>query len=917
VGQSGAVNRFFQYLAINLRLSACKLSGSERKANRVSLVEYRRKRHFDATPEPRGKRGKSAGTLRFVIQKHAASHLHYDFRLELEGVLKSWAVPKGPSLNPAEKRLAMQVEDHPLEYGNFEGIIPEGEYGGGTVLLWDRGTWEPAEDPVAGYKRGAFKFVLNGQKLHGKWMLVRRGGRRADSKERHWFLFKERDQFAEVLTSVTDTKPLSVATGRDLEAIAAESDRIWGPEGELSATQRRKHKNQMRQAVARPAAKSRSQNRTDRNIVRYIDDALGRYVKRTALPPKKIQVQLASLAKKAPEGPGWLHEIKFDGYRMVCHIENGKVRFISRNGNDWTAKFLEVAQAATKLPVKNAIIDGELVALDAQGRTNFQTLQNAFQGASKSRLHFYAFDLLHLNGRNTDQLPIELRKELLSLIIPQGPGSIRFSDHIVGDGPRCFQEACRMHLEGIVSKRLGAPYTAGRGTDWLKTKCSQRAEFVIGGFTRPERSRSHFGALLMGYHAGNGKLIYAGRVGTGFNRETLASLHARLLEIVAGHCPFSQPCSELAARNEATWVKPMLVAEVEFSNWTDEKLMRHPSFRGLREDKPAKEVVLDRPVSPSPLSNHVHRASREDQHGSHLNQNNVIADVPLTHPDKVLYPDDGITKLDLANYYERVAKWILPHVTNRLLALVRCPEGIAKSCFFQKHPLQGTSQHLLRISVQEKNKAEDHLAVNDLAGLISLVQIGVLEIHVWGSRIDQYEKPDRLIFDLDPDPTVDWPQVVTAAKEVRLLLKELGLIAFLKTTGGKGLHLVVPVQRRTGWDEAKQFSRAVADFLVAAAPDRYIANMSKAARKGKIFVDYLRNQRGATAIAPYSTRAHAGATVSVPISWRELSTSLRSDEFTIRNLPHRLARLRNDPWEGIDEVKQTITTSMLRKLQVR
>ena len=818
----------------------------------MSLAEYRRKRRFGVTPEPKGKRGKSATKLQFVIQKHAATHLHYDFRLELAGVLKSWAVPKGPSLDPEEKRLAMQVEDHPLDYGNFEGIIPQGEYGGGTVLLWDRGVWQPLEDPVAGYQRGALKFVLNGKKLHGKWMLVRKGGKKGAPDERHWFLFKERDRFADAEKSITESKPRSVATGRNLEAIAAASDRIWGSAGELTAKERRKHQTPARQVKRKPAKTAAA--KPNRKLIREIDRVLRHYVKRTAAPPKNIQVQLALLAKQAPEGDGWLHEIKFDGYRMVCHIEHGKARFVSRNGNDWTGKFREVAQAAAKLPVTSAMIDGELVALDAHGRTSFQTLQNAFQGVGKPRLYFYAFDLLHVNGRNTDQLPIEDRKELLSLIIPRGTGSIRFSDHVVGDGPRCFREACRMKLEGIVSKRRGAAYTAGRGADWLKIKCSQRAEFVIGGFTRPERKRKHFGALLVGYHSGNGKLVYAGRVGTGFNEKTLASLHARLQGIVAEQCPFSRPCSELASGKEATWVKPQLVAEVEFSNWTNEKIMRHPSFQGLREDKPATEVVLDHPISPSSTNVRGRATKRGDVRPQ---QTNIVANVPLSHPDKVLYPENGITKLDLAHYYERVANWMLPHVSNRLLALVRCPEGNAKPCFFQKHPLPGSSKHLLRVAIQEKNKTEDHLAVQDLAGLISLVQIGVLEIHVWGSRIDQYEKPDRLIFDLDPDPTVDWPQVVTAAKEVRLLLKELGLTAFLKTTGGKGLHLVVPVQHRTNWDEAKEFCHAVADFLVAAAPDRYIANMRKAARQGKIFVDYLRNQRGATAIALTRPGPHA------------------------------------------------------------
>jgi bifunctional non-homologous end joining protein LigD len=639
-------------------------------------------------------------------------------------------------------------------------------------------------------------------------------------------------------------------------------------------------------------------------------------------------VQLATLTKDAPEGDDWIHEIKFDGYRMLCRIEGGKVRFISRNGRDWTAKFPSLAKAVAGLPLKTAIFDGEVVVMQPDGTTSFQALQNSFQIPGSAPFQFYCFDLLYLNGFDLRENPIEDRKSLLAQIIPSGSdGLLHFSDHVVGNGPKCFAEASRLRLEGIVSKRLGRPYSPGRGLDWLKIKCSLREEFVIGGFTVPSGARSHFGALAIGYYDDEDELKYAGRVGTGFDERTLGTLHAKLVKLAQPKSPFSDLSGTTGQARGVTWVKPSLVAQIVFSNWTNERQLRHPSFQGLREDKAAKDVVRDDPISAPTI-----KSTKKAKHMAKLktvakgsaspllhakksaNTDGEVAGVRLSHPDKVLYPEDGITKRDLATYYEQVADWMLPHVENRLLSLVRCPAGSGQKCFFQKHPGEGTSEHLRRFKVTEKSKTEDYLALYDVQGLVSLVQMGVLEIHLWGSQADQFEKPDRLIFDLDPDPSVNWPQVVTAAKEVRLLLEELDLTSFIKTTGGKGLHIVVPIRRRTSWNDAKTFCRTVADFLVAAAPDCYIATMSKAARKGKIFVDYLRNDRGATAIAPYSTRARPGAPVSVPISWDELS-KITSNHFNIQNLPGRLLRLRKDPWAGIHKTDQGITASMLRKLK--
>jgi bifunctional non-homologous end joining protein LigD len=894
----------------------------------MGLTEYRRKRNFGVTGEPKGGRAKSQGRLSFVVQKHAASHLHYDFRLELDGVLLSWAVPKGPSLDPAQKRLAMHVEDHPLEYGGFEGIIPAGEYGGGTVLLWDRGTWQPIEDGKKAYRAGSLKFELDGEKLKGRWMLVRRGGKRGDESEKHWFLFKERDEYANPGSDITAEEPLSVASDRDLDEIAHNADRVWGPKGEVSKTKRPKIASSTHSSNGAPKPRSKKPRPLGKADKAAISKALVRLGEKRAKPPRKPTVQLATLVDEAPAGDDWMHEIKFDGYRMLCQIEDGKARLISRNGKDWTAKFETLPAEAASLPVSDAVLDGEVVILEPDGKTSFQALQNAFQSSDHTPFIYYVFDLLYLDGHDLTAAPLEERKSLLEKLVRGKTDAIIFSEHVVGNGDKFFEEAAKLGLEGIISKRLGRPYVSGRGSDWLKVKCSLREEFVIGGFTKPEGSRTHFGALLLGYYDHAGNLMYAGRVGTGFNDLTLGTLHKKFKKLIQKVSPFSNLRGTTGQARDVTWLKPSLVGQVQFSNWTGDRQLRHPSFQGLREDKAAKKVVRDDPVSPKAIETTKEAADvakTKRTPGSRIGRRvnvaspaaNEIAGIALSHPDKVLYPEDGFTKLDLARYYMEAAPWMLPHVENRLLSLVRCPAGSGKKCFFQKHPGGGTSDVLDRFAVEDSNGVEEYLAVNDVAGLISLVQMGVLEIHIWGSQADRFEKPDRLIFDLDPDPAVKWPQVVAAAKELKVLLEELGLESFIKTTGGKGLHIAVPIQRRTDWDDAKAFCRAVADFLVAAAPDRYIAKMSKAARKGKIFIDYLRNDRGATAVAPYSTRAKVGATVSVPITWDELSSRLKSDHFTIKNLPARLAKLKKDPWAGIAQVKQSISASMLKRLQAR
>lgn len=874
----------------------------------MGLREYQRKRRFNRTPEPAAKLADSSGR-RFVVQKHAASHLHYDFRLELDGVLKSWAVPKGPSLDPTVKRLAMQVEDHPVDYGAFEGIIPQGEYGGGTVMLWDQGQWEPVGDAHEGYRQGRLKFQLHGEKLRGGWMLVRTKSP-DDRKRQQWLLFKERDQEARSKDQgdILEELPLSVSTGRNLEEIAANRNRVW-----------RSHRSGNGKASYNGTTKPGRQApaKAPSTVVRSLVAELTG-VKESQRLPQRIDVQLATLAKEAPEGEQWLHEVKFDGYRMICRIDGGRIDLLTRNHKNWTENLPSLAQTLKRLPVKQAILDGEVVVVRPDGTTDFQDLQNAFSENRVNDLHYYFFDVLHLDGADLTGVPLEDRKRVLKSVVERyALPHVHYSEHFDGSGAAFLKQACKTHLEGIICKRRDQLYRPGRGYDWLKVKCIKTGEFVIGGYSEPSGARTGFGALLVGYHDRKKGLLYAGKVGTGFTDATLQLLRERLEPLERDASPFSN----LKRGGRGThWVAPELVAQVVFGNRTRDGRLRHAAFQGLREDKPATEVTVEKPVpltqvarrapgkSP-PRATKIEKGSLADHHDYNARAE-TLAGVRLTSPDKVLYPEQGITKLELANYYRLVSDWILPHIADRPLVLVRCPEGREKECFYQKHPPAGMPKNLRQVRIRQSKKTAPYVVVDDVGGLISLAQVGALEIHAWGSRVDHLEKPDRLIFDLDPDPTVPWRRVVDSARQVRDFLKELGLESFVKTTGGKGLHLVVPIQRRHDWDQVKEFCKQVADLIVAADPAHYTANMSKAARPGKIFLDYLRNGRGATAIVAYSTRARPNAPVSVPLTWQELTPGIRSDQFTIRNIAHRLASLRQDPWEGIDQVRQGLAGPM-------
>jgi bifunctional non-homologous end joining protein LigD len=896
----------------------------------VGLQEYHRKRDFAVTPEPRGREAKGGEGRSFVIQKHAATRLHYDFRLELEGVLKSWAVPKGPSFDPADKRLAMRTEDHPVEYGDFEGVIPEGEYGGGTVLLWDRGTWTPLTDPHKGYHSGAMKFELQGEKLRGGWALVKIKGRDARDEDKSWLLVKERDQEARPSAEydVVKERPESVASGRSLEEIAEAKDRVWHSnrdsepgEGEAAASTHRAAR-----TARRPASKSGPTIKARKRTAARVDPASLPKARKGPLP-RTLTPALATLVTEPPSGDEWLHEMKFDGYRILTRVDSGKAQLLSRNGKDWTAHFPAVARAAADLEVRQALLDGEVAVLKKDGTTSFQDLQNAMGAGKQGEIVYFAFDLLHLDGYDLTGAPLQERKALLAELLAgaDGSGVLRLSDHVVGSGRQFFERACRTALEGIVSKRRDAPYEPGRGRSWLKVKCLHRQEFVIGGFTEPSGSRSGIGALLLGVHEGS-DLRYVGKVGTGFTARLLQELRRRLDRLEQRTSPFAG--APPRPGGTVHWVKPEMVGEVAFTEWTSDGRLRHPSFCGIRSDKPASEVTREaaRPTgemseaSRRPPREAAKRPPREPPAGSTRRSPPKreskaagaevrIASVKLTHPDRVLYPVQGTTKRDLALFYESIADWILPHLHGRPLTLVRCPEGADQDCFYMKHSGVWAPSSLRKVKIHEKTKTGEYLYVDSLAGLIGLVQMGILEIHTWNSVVDHLEEPDRIVFDLDPGPSVEWTRVVEAARELRVRLRDLELESFVKTTGGVGLHVVVPVTDSLTWDECFEFSRAVAQAMVAADRRAYTVDMPKAGRTAKILIDYLRNNRGNTSVAAYSTRAKPRAPVSTPLTWDELGPDLRSDQFDIASLPRRLASLRADPWADYAKTRQKIKTS--------
>jgi bifunctional non-homologous end joining protein LigD len=858
----------------------------------MGLETYRKKRDFARTAEPRGRQKRRKG-YSFVVQKHDARALHYDFRLELGGVLLSWAVPKGPSLDPQAKRLAMQTEDHPVDYGDFEGVIPSGEYGGGTVLLWDRGTWTPERDPQEMYERGRLSFELDGEKLHGGFHLVRAAAKGKDG-QRRWLLFKSRDDAARPGSDaqILAERPESVVSGRDLDAIASDPDHVW---------------------TSKPV-KQRAARRAPAPLPRVA----GQLGARRAKLPEFVEPQLATLTAEAPAGDAWLHEIKLDGYRILARIQDGHAQLASRRGNDWTARLPSIASALGSVPVSSAILDGEVVVLGDDGVSDFQALQNSLEGGRDARCSYFAFDVPFLDGHDLRQMPLLERKGLLQALLSgvENP-RLRFSDHVAGGGAAFFERACGLGLEGIICKRADAPYVSGRTRSWLKVKCLLQQEFVIGGFTEPTGSRRHIGALLLGVREAAG-LSYAGKVGTGFTQDSLAELAKRLHPLEQPEPAFTNPPRGAEARG-VHWVAPRLVAQVAFVERTQDGLIRHASFQGLRDDKQSDEVRLERPQRPprkAAKKRGIARKPRAEASArSKAKTTSAPAAAPLeldisrlevTHPDRVLYPDQGLTKRDLLLHYARVARWMLPHVLNRPLMLVRCPEGEGKQCFHQKHPSAGMPRAVQQVVVQQKKGPEPHLMVRDLEGVLGLVQMGALEIHSWGCKADALDLPDQLVFDLDPDVGLPWQRVVEAAHALGERLENAGLTAFLKSTGGKGLHLVVPIEPNVPWEAAKAFCKQLADELVQAEPTKYLATMTKAKRKGKLFIDYFRNGAGATSVCAFSTRARPGAPVAAPITWQELDTGKQAPQFTLANLEQRLRALRSDPWAGFDDARAAL-----------
>jgi bifunctional non-homologous end joining protein LigD len=914
----------------------------------VGLQVYHKKRKFDVTPEPRGRHARGNGN-QFVIQKHAATRLHYDLRLELAGVMKSWAVTRGPSMVPGQKRLAVHVEDHPIEYNKFEGTIPKGEYGGGTVMIWDRGRWYSEGDPHYGLKKGHLDFVLEGEKLHGRFHLVRMHGRPGEKKE-NWLLIKAHDEWARSPPDpdILEEMPLSVVSGRSIPEIAEGKGekRVWhsnrGVKENVKAGATRGNGNGNGSTLARAKERSPRHAAVAKKSKSKKESKSG-----DAPLPDFVPPALATLRTSAPSGEGWVHEIKFDGYRIQARLDHGEVRLLTRKGLDWTSKFPNVAAAVAELPADTALIDGEIVVEDENGVSNFSMLQAALKEGSRDRFVYYAFDLLHRDGRDLRDAPLVERKAELKRLLESAKTAgqtIRYSEHFEDDGRLILQQACRMLLEGIVSKRADAPYRSGRVETFIKTKCSNAQELVVGGYSPSTAMPKAIGALVVGYYD-NRKLIYAGRIGTGYSHATARDLWKRLHPLEIAQPPFDVIPTVERRRRDVRWVEPKMVIEANLRGWTSDGLVRQAAFKGVREDKPAKEVVRETPAvidasaetssraaakradpkiaaaksaakatkimtkkSKTESKPAAKRAGKSGKPGkiavaTRPKKSPQEGDVRFTHPDRVYWVDVGVTKQDLADYYRMVWDRMAPHVVDRPLSLVRCPDGTKGECFFQKHASAGLDEKNLR-TVIDKNRRQI-IAVEDLGGLLSLVQAGVLEVHVRGSMIDRLELCDRIVFDLDPGEAVAWADLVRAARDVRARLAAIKLESFVKLSGGKGLHVVVPIEP-VDWETTKTFVQAFALAMAADDPDRYVAKMTKSLRGGKIFVDYLRNSLEQTSVAAYSTRARAGAPVSAPVTWQELGRTTAGNQYTVLNLAKRLGALKQDPWKDIGRVKQKL-----------
>jgi bifunctional non-homologous end joining protein LigD len=824
------------------------------------LATYKAKRDFKKTAEPAGKRASSPQGNRFIVQKHEATRLHWDFRLEADGVLKSWAVTKGPSLDPDDKRLAVRTEDHPMSYADFEGTIPKGEYGGGTVMLWDRGTWEPIPGKSADdIERGHLHFVLHGERMKGEWILIRLKPRPGEKRE-NWLLRKIADQHAGGSGDLVERALSSVLTGRSMAEIAADKKAAHSLTGK---------KDDAFAAEMAKAARHNSKAGKPR--------AAGK-------PPRFADPQLATLVDAVPAGNDWIHEIKFDGYRALIAAAAGDVRVYTRKGLDWTDKFQPLVQAVAALDLPPCLIDGEITAPGADGNPSFSALQNELKrghGAQKSRMDFHAFDLLSHEGVDLRSLPQIERKERLQALLSHAEPPIRVADHVIGAGEKLYEAMCKAGLEGIIAKRIDAPYRGTRSRSWVKVKCTRRQEFVVIGWTKSTAKARPFASLYLAQYEGKA-LVYKGKVGTGFDTKTLADLAERMKPLAR-----DKPAAEIprAEARGGQWIEPKLVAEIAFAEVTHEGRVRHGSFLGLRGDKEAKEVKPEKPQpAPAPESA-----------------------VKISNRDRVIFPESGRTKGQLADYYAQVAPLMLAHMAGRPISLVRCPQGRAKKCFFQKHDSGSFGEDVHHVPIREKDgHYEDYLYVDSAAGILSCVQMGTIEFHGWDSHATDVEAPDRMIFDLDPDEGLDFGDVKQAALDLRDKLTDLGLITFPMLSGGKGVHIVVPLNPGHDWDTHKDFSKRFAEAMSMAEPDRFVATISKAKRVGKIFIDYLRNQRGSTAVMPYSARARPGAAVAAPITWDELKDIESAQEWSIDDAAELMQRAASKALKGWGFASQSL-----------
>ncbi|MGB9989474.1 DNA ligase D [Pseudoduganella rhizocola] len=877
-----------------------------------SLKAYKAKRNFDITPEP-AEGGEEGGENRvFVIQKHWASRLHYDFRLELDGTMKSWAVPKGPSYDTHDKRMAVHVEDHPISYNQFEGTIPPGQYGSGKVIIWDKGTWHPLDDPRKGYREGNLKFELRGHKMHGRWVLVRMKGR--GEKQEPWLLIKEKDDYVRPASefSVVDEMPDSVKKlGMPKAAKPRQAASTPPPAADAAPPAKR----------ARAAAKSERSGAAVAEVADAAEDGdAAPKRKRSRKPaaagdraamPEMLSPELATLVDGPPSSPeDWVFEVKFDGYRMLARVEGKDIRLITRNANDWTGKLEPLRAALAKMKLPDGWYDGEIVVHDETGRPNFGLLQQAFDGQRTKDIVYFIFDAPYLDGYDLRQVPLMQRRELLETVLAKkASDAVRLSAMLDAPPQEMVAAACRMGLEGIIGKRRDSLYTSRRSGDWIKLKCGLRQEFVIGGYTDPKGSRTGIGSLLLGYYDAEGKLQYAGNVGTGFNETTLRDVTAKLKKLAADKPAFASPKS---IDKKAHWVKPTLVAEVSFGEWTGSGSVRHSVFQGLRTDKKASSITREKTAHVEDTmhtqSNPVAKAASPRKAAADV-ESKLPASLKVTNPDRLIDPESGITKIGLVRYYALVSALMLEHMKGRPVALVRAPAGVGGELFFQKHSEVGKLPGVKQFPQELDPDHPPMLEVATVQGLLSSAQWNVVEFHTQNAFGKNYEKPNRMIFDLDPGQGVTWPMIQEAAELMRAFLEELGLPSFLKTSGGKGLHVVVPIKPQHDWDTVKDFSKRIVEHMALTLPDRFAFKSGPKNRVGKIFIDYLRNGRGATTVAAWSARTRSGLGISVPVDWSELKNLRGGDHWTVATVHDRLDD-GNTPWANYTASAVSITKAM-------